>query len=157
MVERLGGETFLYTQLASGEMMVVQADGEIPTPTHESIAVKLNPATCHLFDGTVSRSSARSGIRLLTCGEQRRAGPAEKSALYPVRQSGLCGSARKLAGIVFRAPAQSKPGQTSTKVRIAGAVLQPSRVAGHSSRRKPELNGASVHLSIATPIEVNGL
>src|SRR5918995_1326781 len=52
VVERLGGETFLYTQLASGEMMVVQADGEIPTTTHERIAVKLNPATCHLFDGS---------------------------------------------------------------------------------------------------------
>src|SRR3954453_18866528 len=52
VVERLGGETFLYTQLASGEMMVVQADGEIPTTPHERIAVKLNPVTCHLFDGT---------------------------------------------------------------------------------------------------------
>src|SRR5918998_918028 len=51
VVERLGGETFLYTQLASGEMMVVQADGEIPTRAHERIAVKLNPVTCHLFDG----------------------------------------------------------------------------------------------------------
>jgi multiple sugar transport system ATP-binding protein len=52
VVERLGGETFLYTQLASGEMMVVQADGEIPTRAHERIAVKLNPVTCHLFDGS---------------------------------------------------------------------------------------------------------
>jgi multiple sugar transport system ATP-binding protein len=52
VVERLGGETFLYTQLASGEMMVVQADGEIPTTAHERIAVKLNPVTCHLFDGS---------------------------------------------------------------------------------------------------------
>src|SRR3954464_10437082 len=52
VVERLGGETFLYTQLASGEMMVVQADGEIPTTAHEKIAVKLNPVTCHLFDGS---------------------------------------------------------------------------------------------------------
>jgi multiple sugar transport system ATP-binding protein len=52
VVERLGGETFLYTQLASGEMMVVQADGEIPTRVHERIAVKLNPVTCHLFDGS---------------------------------------------------------------------------------------------------------
>jgi len=33
-------------------MMVVQADGEIPTTTHERIAVKLNPVTCHLFDGS---------------------------------------------------------------------------------------------------------
>jgi multiple sugar transport system ATP-binding protein len=51
VVERLGGETFLYTQLADGTMLVIQADGEIPTGVHERIAVKLNPATCHLFDG----------------------------------------------------------------------------------------------------------
>jgi multiple sugar transport system ATP-binding protein len=50
VVERLGGETFLYTQLADGKMIVVQADGEIPTRVHERIAVKLDPATCHLFD-----------------------------------------------------------------------------------------------------------
>jgi multiple sugar transport system ATP-binding protein len=50
VVERLGGETFLYTQLGGGEMLVIQADGEIPTRVHERIAVKLNPATCHLFD-----------------------------------------------------------------------------------------------------------
>ena len=51
VVERLGGETFLYTQLAAGsEMLVIQADGEIPTRVHDKIAVRLNPATCHLFD-----------------------------------------------------------------------------------------------------------
>jgi multiple sugar transport system ATP-binding protein len=52
VVERLGGETFLYTQLA-GEgvgMLVIQADGEIPTRVHERISVRLDPATCHLFD-----------------------------------------------------------------------------------------------------------
>ena len=51
VVERLGGETFLYTQLADGQMLVIQADGEIPTRVHERIAVKLSPVTCHLFDG----------------------------------------------------------------------------------------------------------
>jgi multiple sugar transport system ATP-binding protein len=50
VVERLGGETFLYTQLAGGDMLVIQADGEIPTRVHDKIAVKLNSATCHLFD-----------------------------------------------------------------------------------------------------------
>ena len=51
VVERLGGETFLYTQLGGGgEMLVIQADGEIPTRVHDKIAVKLNPETCHLFD-----------------------------------------------------------------------------------------------------------
>jgi multiple sugar transport system ATP-binding protein len=50
VVERLGGETFLYTQLGDGSMHIIQADGEIPTGVHEHIKVKLDPATCHLFD-----------------------------------------------------------------------------------------------------------
>jgi multiple sugar transport system ATP-binding protein len=51
VVERLGGETFLYTQLNDGTMLIVQADGEIPTGLHERVAIKLDPVTCHLFDG----------------------------------------------------------------------------------------------------------
>ncbi|EIM28386.1 ABC transporter ATP-binding protein [Microvirga lotononidis] len=50
VVERLGGETFLYTQLQDGPMVIVQADGEVPTGVHERVAIKLDPATCHLFD-----------------------------------------------------------------------------------------------------------
>ncbi|WP_414474685.1 ABC transporter ATP-binding protein [Microvirga sp. M2] len=50
VVERLGGETFLYTQLQGGPTVIVQADGEIPTGVHERIAIKLDPVTCHLFD-----------------------------------------------------------------------------------------------------------
>jgi multiple sugar transport system ATP-binding protein len=49
VVERLGGETFLYTQFDGGAMIIIQADGEIPTSVHERIAIKLDPATCHLF------------------------------------------------------------------------------------------------------------
>jgi len=50
VVERLGGETFLYTQLQDGTMVIVQANGEVPTNVHERIAIRLDPATCHLFD-----------------------------------------------------------------------------------------------------------
>jgi multiple sugar transport system ATP-binding protein len=50
VVERLGGETYLYTQLDESSMMIVQADGEIPTGVHDRIRIKLDPATCHLFD-----------------------------------------------------------------------------------------------------------
>jgi len=50
VVERLGGETYLYTQLEDGTMMIVQADGETSTGVHERIAIRLDPATCHLFD-----------------------------------------------------------------------------------------------------------
>jgi multiple sugar transport system ATP-binding protein len=50
VVERLGGETYLYTHLEDGAMLIVQADGEIPTGVHERVAIRLDPATCHLFD-----------------------------------------------------------------------------------------------------------
>ena len=50
VVERLGGETFIYTQIGAGEMLVIQADGEVPTRVHDNIMVKLDPQTCHLFD-----------------------------------------------------------------------------------------------------------
>ena len=43
VVERLGGETFLYTQLEDGAMLIVQTDGEIPTGVHERVAIKLDP------------------------------------------------------------------------------------------------------------------
>jgi multiple sugar transport system ATP-binding protein len=49
VVERLGGETFLYTQV-EGTMIVVQADGESPVRVHDRIRIKLEPSTCHLFD-----------------------------------------------------------------------------------------------------------
>jgi multiple sugar transport system ATP-binding protein len=52
VVERLGGETFLYTRLPDESMITIQADGEIPTRVHERIAVKVNPGTCHLFDAS---------------------------------------------------------------------------------------------------------
>jgi multiple sugar transport system ATP-binding protein len=50
VVERLGGETYLYTQLEGGAMVIIQADGEAPTSVHDRVAIKLDPATCHLFD-----------------------------------------------------------------------------------------------------------
>jgi multiple sugar transport system ATP-binding protein len=50
VAERLGGETYLYVQVAPGEMLVVQADGENPTRVHERIRVQVNAANCHLFD-----------------------------------------------------------------------------------------------------------
>ncbi len=50
VVERLGGETFIYTNIGAQEMLVIQADGEIPTRVHDKIMVKLDPGTCHLFD-----------------------------------------------------------------------------------------------------------
>ncbi len=50
VAERLGGETYLYVQIAAGEMMVVQADGENPTRVHERVGIEINAANSHLFD-----------------------------------------------------------------------------------------------------------
>ncbi|MGH6912179.1 MAG: TOBE domain-containing protein, partial [Geminicoccales bacterium] len=50
VVERLGGETFLYGQLPDDSTITIQADGEIPTRVHDRVAISLDPATCHLFD-----------------------------------------------------------------------------------------------------------
>ena len=85
MVERLGGETFLYTQLGDGEMLVIQADGEIPTRVHEQDRGQARPG--HLPSvrwRRASRSSARSATRWPTCGGQRPQGQLRKTALYSI-------------------------------------------------------------------------
>ncbi len=52
VAERLGGETYLYLQVMPELMLVVQADGEIPTRVHDRIGIEVGPETCHLFDRT---------------------------------------------------------------------------------------------------------
>ena len=49
VAERLGGETYLYTRLAEGVMLVVQADGENPTRVHDRIGIVIDGRSCHLF------------------------------------------------------------------------------------------------------------
>jgi len=50
VVERLGGETYLYIRPPEGALFVVQADGNNSTRVHDRIAVGIDPETCHLFD-----------------------------------------------------------------------------------------------------------
>lgn len=50
VVERLGGETYLYVQLASGDNLVVQADGENMNHRHDRILIQINGDLCHLFN-----------------------------------------------------------------------------------------------------------
>jgi multiple sugar transport system ATP-binding protein len=75
VVERLGGETFLYVRIEGADMLVVQADGEIPTRTHERIAVAVNPATCHLFaaDGLAVERALRHPLADMTRSATRKA------------------------------------------------------------------------------------
>jgi multiple sugar transport system ATP-binding protein len=50
VVERLGGETFLYVKIANGETLVVQTDGDNPSRTHDRALISINGDLCHLFD-----------------------------------------------------------------------------------------------------------
>ncbi len=61
VAERLGGDTYLYTQIADGVMLVVQADGENPTRVHDRIGVVIDGRVCHLFkqDGSAVRRARR--------------------------------------------------------------------------------------------------
>jgi multiple sugar transport system ATP-binding protein len=61
VAERLGGETYLYTQIAEGVLLVVQADGENPTRVHDRIGVTVDGRLCHLFkpDGSAVRRARR--------------------------------------------------------------------------------------------------
>jgi multiple sugar transport system ATP-binding protein len=61
VAERLGGETYLYTQIADGLMLVVQADGENATRVHDRVSVAIDGRVCHLFkqDGSAVRRARR--------------------------------------------------------------------------------------------------
>lgn len=50
VVERLGGETFLYVKIADGETLVVQTDGDNPSRTHDRALIHINGDLCHLFN-----------------------------------------------------------------------------------------------------------
>lgn len=50
VVEQLGGETFLYVRIGSGDTLVVQTDGDNPSRMHDRAFVQVNGDFCHLFD-----------------------------------------------------------------------------------------------------------
>jgi multiple sugar transport system ATP-binding protein len=61
VAERLGGQTYLYTQIAEGVMLVVQADGENPSRVHDRVGIAIDGRVCHLFkqDGSAVRRAMR--------------------------------------------------------------------------------------------------
>ena len=50
VAERLGGDTFLYLRVPGQPLVVAQADGNDPTRVRDHVHVRIDPATCHLFD-----------------------------------------------------------------------------------------------------------
>jgi multiple sugar transport system ATP-binding protein len=51
LTEPLGGESFVYGSLRSGEAVTIKQPGQVFIKAGAEIAVSIDPALCHLFDG----------------------------------------------------------------------------------------------------------
>ncbi len=49
VVERLGGETYLYVKIAGGDTLIVQTDGDNPSQMHDIVPIRISGDLCHLF------------------------------------------------------------------------------------------------------------
>jgi multiple sugar transport system ATP-binding protein len=50
VVEQLGGETYLYVQIAGGESLVVRTDGANRSQLHDRVSIHVDGNSCHLFN-----------------------------------------------------------------------------------------------------------
>lgn len=50
VVERLGGETYLYVKIAGGDTFIVQTDGDSRAQVRDRVPIHINGNLCHLFD-----------------------------------------------------------------------------------------------------------
>ena len=50
VVERLGGHTYVYVQIAPGNLVIVETDGADAHRLHEEVWLSFDPSDCHLFD-----------------------------------------------------------------------------------------------------------
>jgi len=50
VVERLGGETYLYVKVADGDTLIVQTDGDNSSQLHDRVLIHINGDLCHLFN-----------------------------------------------------------------------------------------------------------
>lgn len=50
VVERLGGETYLYVKVAGGETAIVQTDGDNSSRVRDLVPIHINGELCHLFN-----------------------------------------------------------------------------------------------------------
>ncbi|KJC50500.1 ABC transporter [Bradyrhizobium sp. LTSP885] len=61
VVERLGGQTFLYVQATPEDLFIIAVDGDSLVKVHDRVALGFAPKECHLFDhgGTALEQLAR--------------------------------------------------------------------------------------------------
>ena len=50
VVERLGGETYLYVKIAGGDTFIVQTDGDSRAKVRDRVPIAIDGDLCHLFD-----------------------------------------------------------------------------------------------------------
>jgi multiple sugar transport system ATP-binding protein len=63
VVEKLGGETYLYVQIVGGESLVVRTDGSNRSQLHDRVSIHVDGHFCHLFSAqgeAVSKSQSHS-------------------------------------------------------------------------------------------------
>ena len=64
VVERLGGQTFLYVQITASSLFIVQADGDDRSRVHDRVGVGVTASAAHLFgqDGTALPALQRNPL-----------------------------------------------------------------------------------------------
>jgi multiple sugar transport system ATP-binding protein len=74
LTEPLGGESFVYGSLQSGEPITIKQPGQVFIKAGAEIAASIDPALCHLFDGEGRALAATSRHRRpsLVAGEASR-------------------------------------------------------------------------------------
>ncbi len=50
VVERLGGETFLYVKIMGGDTLTIQTNGDNTSLVHDRVPIAIHGDLCHLFD-----------------------------------------------------------------------------------------------------------
>jgi multiple sugar transport system ATP-binding protein len=72
IAEHLGGETFLYVSLPSGETIVVEIKGQAAVRSGEQVGIDVDASACHVFggDGLVIGRNAGSELSSSDRGEQ---------------------------------------------------------------------------------------
>ncbi|WP_062222333.1 ABC transporter ATP-binding protein [Aureimonas sp. D3] len=51
VIERLGGQTYLYIQAGNGDLIIAEAGGDSTARLHETVQLSFDPNAAHLFDG----------------------------------------------------------------------------------------------------------
>ena len=66
VVERLGGETYLYVKIAGSETFIVQADGDSRAKVRDQVPIHIDGSLCHLFnmDGLAIPKAERHHLTL---------------------------------------------------------------------------------------------